>query len=100
MKATDFLSLLGFIVLFVNAWFERVGRALPEGIKAEWLTWAGLALIVIGVAARTVLIAIMANTLTKTAMAVSIGAPELRKRILPISALLIVAGVGAALIVG
>lgn len=54
----------------------------------------------IGVAARTVLIAIIANTLTKTAMAVSVGAPELRKRILPLAALLLVAGVGAAFIVG
>jgi ABC-type uncharacterized transport system involved in gliding motility auxiliary subunit len=52
MRATDFLSVLGFLVLIVNAWFERTGRALPEGLKAEWLTWAGLALIVIGLAAR------------------------------------------------
>jgi ABC-type uncharacterized transport system involved in gliding motility auxiliary subunit len=52
MRPTDFLPVLGFVVLFVNAWFEREGRALPQGLKAEWLTWAGLALIVIGIAAR------------------------------------------------
>lgn len=52
MKPTDFLSLLGFITLFVNAWFERTGRALPPNIKAEWLTWGGLALILLGLLAR------------------------------------------------
>ena len=52
MKPTDFLSVLGFVVLFVNAWFERAGRALPPNIKAEWLTWAGFALILMGIAAR------------------------------------------------
>ena len=52
MKPTDFLSLLGFVALFVNAWFERTGRVLPPNIKAEWLTWGGLALILIGLLAR------------------------------------------------
>jgi uncharacterized membrane protein (DUF4010 family) len=54
----------------------------------------------IGVGARTILIAIMANTLTKTGMAVSVGAPELRRRILPFAVLLLAAGVGAAVLVG
>ena len=52
MKPTDFISLLGFVVLLGNAWFERTGRALPPGLKAEWLTWGGLALVLIGIAAR------------------------------------------------
>lgn len=52
MKPTDFLSVLGFITLFVNAWMERAGRALPPGLKPEWVTWAGLALIAIGLLAR------------------------------------------------
>ena len=52
MKPTDFLSLIGFATLFVNAWLERAGSALPPGIKAEWLTWGGLALIVLGLLAR------------------------------------------------
>jgi ABC-type uncharacterized transport system involved in gliding motility auxiliary subunit len=52
MKPTDFLSLLGFATLFVDAWFERTGRALPPSIKAEWLTWGGLALLALGVLGR------------------------------------------------
>lgn len=54
----------------------------------------------IGVGARTILIAIMANTVTKTGMALSVGAPELRRRILPFAVLLLAAGVGAAVLVG
>jgi uncharacterized membrane protein (DUF4010 family) len=54
----------------------------------------------IGAAARTILIAIMANTLAKTGLAVSVGAPELRRRILPFALLVLVAGVGAAVLVG
>jgi len=49
----------------------------------------------VGVAARTILIAVLSNTVTKTSMAVSVGAPELRKAMLPIAALLLVAGVAA-----
>ena len=52
MKPTDFVSVLGFVVLFANAWFERTNRALPGGLKSEWLSWGGLALILIGIAAR------------------------------------------------
>ncbi len=54
----------------------------------------------IGAAARTILIAIMANTVTKTGMAMSVGAPELRKRILPFAVLLLASGIGAAILVG
>lgn len=54
----------------------------------------------VGVAARTILIAIMANTLTKTSMAASVGSPELRHRILPLAALLMASGVGAVFLVG
>ncbi|MEO5762110.1 MAG: Gldg family protein [Vicinamibacteria bacterium] len=52
MKSTDFLSVFGFLVILVNAWFERTGRALPAGLKSEWLSWAGIALLFIGIAAR------------------------------------------------
>jgi uncharacterized membrane protein (DUF4010 family) len=53
-----------------------------------------------GVAARTILIAIMVNTLTKTSMAASVGAPELRNKIVPLAALLLLAGVAAAILAG
>lgn len=52
MKATDFLPLLGVIVLFANTFLERAGQTLPPDFKPEWLTWAGFALIAIGLAAR------------------------------------------------
>lgn len=52
MKPTDFVAVLGFLVLFANAALERMGQALPAGLKAEWLTWGGLALLVIGLAFR------------------------------------------------
>jgi uncharacterized membrane protein (DUF4010 family) len=53
-----------------------------------------------GVAARTILIAVLSNTVTKTAMAVSVGAPELRKVFLPFAVLLLAAGVGAVFLIG
>jgi ABC-type uncharacterized transport system involved in gliding motility auxiliary subunit len=52
MKPTDFLVVLGFAVLFANAWFERAGKALPPNIKPEWLVWGGLGLVALGVLAR------------------------------------------------
>jgi uncharacterized membrane protein (DUF4010 family) len=54
----------------------------------------------IGVAARTILIAVISNTVVKTGMAVSVGAPELRKTFLPFAILLLVAGAGAVFLVG
>ena len=50
------------------------------------------------VAARAIVIAVMANTLTKSAMAVGLGSPELRRITLPISALLLVTGAAGALL--
>lgn len=52
MKPTDFLAILGLVVLFANAWLERAGIALPPSIKAEWLVWGGSALFVLGLLAR------------------------------------------------
>jgi len=52
------------------------------------------------VAARTILIAVLSNTVTKTSMAVSVGAPELRRVFLPFAVLLLVAGAGAVFLVG
>lgn len=52
MKATDFLAVLGLVVLIANAALERAGQALPPNIKAEWLVWGGLALLALGIAGR------------------------------------------------
>ena len=54
----------------------------------------------IGVAARTILIAAMSNTVVKTGMAASVGSPELRRRMLPFAILLLIAGAGAVFLVG
>ncbi len=53
----------------------------------------------LGVAARTILIAVMANTLTKTGVVISVDAPGLRERLLPAALLLVIAGIGAAFLV-
>ena len=52
MKPTDFLSLIGFALLFANTAMERAGKSLPPSLKAEWLTWGGLALIALAILAR------------------------------------------------
>lgn len=51
-------------------------------------------------AARTVLIAVLSNTLVKTGMAVGAGSAELRRRFLPSAAALLAAGVLALFLVG
>jgi len=53
-----------------------------------------------GVAARTVIIAVLSNTLVKSGMIVSLAAPSLRKVMLPSTGLLLVAGAAAAFLVG
>jgi uncharacterized membrane protein (DUF4010 family) len=53
----------------------------------------------VDVAARAVVIAALANTLVKSALAASLGSPELRRITLPISGLLMAAGAVAALAV-
>jgi uncharacterized membrane protein (DUF4010 family) len=51
------------------------------------------------VAARAIIIAVMANTTTKCAMAIGLGSPELRRITLPIAVLLLATGaVGAWLL--
>jgi uncharacterized membrane protein (DUF4010 family) len=47
----------------------------------------------LAVAARTVVIAVLSNTLVKTAMAASMGAPALRRIILVTTGLLLIAAV-------
>lgn len=48
------------------------------------------------VAARAIVIAVMANTLTKSGMAIGLGSPKLRRITLPIAVLLIVTGAAGA----
>jgi uncharacterized membrane protein (DUF4010 family) len=50
-------------------------------------------------AARAIVIAVMANTLTKSGLAIGLGSPELRRTTLPISGLLLAAGIAGALFV-
>lgn len=71
-----------------------------DAIALSMANLAGQKAEMLGVAAQTILIAVMANTATKTGMALSVGAPELRKQILPVAVLLLVAGVGAAVLIG
>jgi len=51
-------------------------------------------------AARTVLIAVLSNTLVKSGMAVGAGSPELRRRFLPSAVALLVAGALVAIFLG
>jgi uncharacterized membrane protein (DUF4010 family) len=51
------------------------------------------------VAARAIVIAVMANTLTKSGMAIGLGSPELRRVTLPVAVLLLVVGAAGALFV-
>ena len=50
------------------------------------------------VAARAIVIAVMANTLTKSGMAIGLGSPELRRITLPIAVLLLVTGTAGVLL--
>jgi uncharacterized membrane protein (DUF4010 family) len=53
----------------------------------------------LGVAARAIVIAVLANTLVKSALAAGLGSAELRRLTLPISALLFAAGALAAALI-
>lgn len=50
------------------------------------------------IAARSIVIAAMANTLTKSTMTIGLGSPELRRIMLPIAILLLVTGAAGALL--
>jgi uncharacterized membrane protein (DUF4010 family) len=52
----------------------------------------------LSVAARTIVIAVVSNTLVKGAMAAGFGAPELRRAILPALGAILVAGIAGALL--
>lgn len=51
-------------------------------------------------AARTVVIAVISNTMVKCGMAIWLGAPPMRRTMIPITLALALAGVGAAYLVG
>jgi len=53
-----------------------------------------------GAAARTVVIAVLSNTMVKCGMAIWLGAAPMRRAMIPIAAALALAGAGAALLVG
>ena len=52
----------------------------------------------VAISARAIVIAVMANTIVKSGMAIGLGSAELRRITLPISGLLLVAGITGALI--
>ena len=68
------------------------------GVKAGLLDLASMRML--GVAARTVLIAILANTLVKSGLVLSLAAPALKRALLPGAGLLAAAGAAAAILVG
>ena len=51
-------------------------------------------------AARTIVIAVISNTMVKCGMAIWLGAPSMRRTMIPITAVLALSGVGAAYLVG
>jgi uncharacterized membrane protein (DUF4010 family) len=52
-----------------------------------------------GAAARTIVIAVISNTMVKCGMAIWLGAPSMRRTMIPITFALALSGVGAALLV-
>ena len=52
-----------------------------------------------GAAARTIVIAVISNTMVKCGMAIWLGAPSMRRTMIPITIALALAGVGASLLV-
>jgi len=53
-----------------------------------------------GAAARTIVIAVISNTMVKCGMAIWLGAPSMRRTMIPITVALALSGVGAAFLVG
>lgn len=111
-EAVKFGLLFGLVTIVAKAaqvYFGNAGLYLAgaiagltdvDAIALSMANLAGSNADMTGVAARTILIAVLANTVTKTFMAASVGAPELRNRILPFATLLTLAGVGAAFLIG
>ena len=110
-EAIKFGMLFGVVVLIAKAaqvYLGDAGLYLAAGIAgltdvdAITLAMANLAKSdssSVSIATRAIVIAVMANTLTKSGMAIGLGSPELRRITLPISALLLAAGIAGALFV-
>jgi len=107
--AIKFGLLFGVVVLVAKAaqvYFGDAGLYLAAGIAgltdvdAITLAMADLATSdgsSVAIGARSIVIAVLANTLTKSAMAASLGSVELRRITLPVSGLLLVVGTAGAL---
>ncbi|MFH1605367.1 MAG: DUF4010 domain-containing protein, partial [Pseudomonadota bacterium] len=110
-EAVKFGMLFGVVVLIAKAaqvYLGDAGLYLAAGIAgltdvdAITLAMADLAKTdasSVGTAARAIVVAVMANTLTKSGMAIGLGSPELRRITLPISGLLLLVGIVGALFV-
>ena len=110
-EAIKFGLLFGVVVLIAKAaqvYLGDAGLYLAAGIAgltdvdAITLAMADLAKTdesSVATAARAIVVAVMANTLTKSGMSIGLGSPELRRITLPISALLLAAGIAGALLV-
>jgi len=110
-EAIKFGLLFGIVVLIAKAaqvYLGDAGLYLAAGIAgltdvdAITLAMADLAKTdesSVGIAARAIVIAMMANTLVKSGMSIGLGSVELRRITLPISGLLLAAGIVGALFV-
>lgn len=109
-EAIKFGLLFGMVVLISRAaqvylgdaglYFAAAVAGLTD-VDAITLAMANLAqsdMSNLQIAARSIVIAAMANTLTKSAMAIGLGSPELRRIMLPIAILLLVTGAAGALL--
>ena len=110
-EAIKFGALFGVVVFIARAaevYLGEAGLYLAAGIAgltdvdAITLAMADLArdnVPAVGVAARAIVIAALANTLVKSGIAAGLGSPALRRLTLPVSGLLFAAGAAAALLV-
>ena len=110
-EAIKFGALFGVVVLIAKAaqvYLGDAGLYLAAAIAGltdvDAITLAMANLTVsdaanLDAAARAIVIAVMANTLTKSGLAIGLGSPELRRTTLPISGLLLAAGIAGALFV-
>jgi uncharacterized membrane protein (DUF4010 family) len=110
-EAIKFGALFGIVVFVAKAaqvYLGEAGLYLAAGIAglsdvdAITLAMADLARSdaqSLTVAARAIVIAALANTLVKSALAAGLGSPELRRLTLPVSGMLLVAGAIAAALI-